>query len=98
MSACLCSHPSAHHGSRGDRHCSRILHPGCYCDEFRPRAPVADEAEEWLAARTPAAGEDTHWLTEEFKRAEREWAELPAWARPVVVRPPDDEAAAEKAE
>lgn len=54
---CRCSHPAADHGSRGLRRCSLILHPGCHCDEYRPRPAAGDEAEAWVAARTPA-GED----------------------------------------
>jgi len=28
------------------------------------------------------------WLAEEFRRAEREWAELPEWVKPVYVPGP----------
>jgi len=36
--------------------------------------------------RTDAAM-DEDWLTQEFKEAEREYGELPEWARPVVIPP-----------
>lgn len=30
------------------------------------------------------------WLLEEFRQAEREWAELPEWAKPIYVPPAPD--------
>ena len=52
---CRCGDPKTHH-ERGSGPCSRDLHPGCGCDSFQDRPAVGDEAERWLASRTPGQG------------------------------------------
>ena len=49
---CLCSHPKTHR-ERGSGPCIRDLHPGCGCGSYRRRPSTGDEAERWLASRTP---------------------------------------------
>lgn len=48
---CLCGHPESDHwATTGDTSC---MHRACGCDSYRKRPAVGDEAERWLASRTP---------------------------------------------
>lgn len=52
MSPCLCSHDRDRH-SRDDKGKLSCDISACGCGSYRPRPAVADEAEAWLAGRTP---------------------------------------------
>jgi hypothetical protein len=49
---CRCGDPRDDHEDGG-----KCSHAACGCDSFRRRPAVADEAESWLASRTPGTGQ-----------------------------------------